>query len=80
MKTNGKWHYLYSDLWPFCHADELFQLGLPQVLIAKEPLNYCFVQNVEQKRRLGLAQQSFLPFHPDFYPGPYFLGSKLEPI
>ena len=33
MKADRKWHYLNRNLWPICHADEFFELSLPQVFV-----------------------------------------------
>ena len=39
MKPYRKSHYLNCYPWSFCHSDELFKLGLPQLLVANEATN-----------------------------------------
>ena len=47
INTSGKGHYLDSNSWPLCQADELFELSFPQTFFAIEPMNHRFVNDEE---------------------------------
>ena len=50
INASSKRHYFDSNSWPLRQTDKLFELSLPQVLFAIEPMNHRLVNDEEEVR------------------------------